>query len=245
MRTQIDRAETARLRDQVVRGFAHAMTFPTVEHDFSRRQRYIGAVADPTWIYRDAPSFDVAYNALDGNGFWLNVRHLDAPTTPGASEMIAHCAVRVWRGVHLRDLFVESRFFQERDSGHSISFEPVEADQVRGTLAFIGSAWVHPDYRRRGLPALLMAFSQLHLLEEYECDYALGLIDDKAAQAGMGARTWRFHHHHSGATWTWPDRGQLPVWLIYNNRADMLGEVRRCAAEAEQAAAARPGNGAL
>jgi hypothetical protein len=47
----------------------------------------------------------------------------------------------------------------------------------------------------------------------------------------MGARAWRFHHHHSGVTWDWPGRGTIPAWLIYNTRADMIRELRQFNAE--------------
>jgi hypothetical protein len=232
MRTEIEKGEIDRLYDHVARGFARAMTFPTVEHDFTKRRRYVAVADDPAWIYRDAPTYDPRFNALDGrNGFWLNVRRLGARGADGEREMIAHCAVRVWRDARIADLFVDSRFIQEQDSGHAVSFDPVEARHVGGSLAYIGGAWVHPDFRHRRLPALLMAFAQLHLLEHYDCDYALGLIDDKAAQAGMGARAWRFHHHHRGVTWSWPGVGKIPMWLIYNNRDDMLEELRAFAVE--------------
>src|SRR5258708_25170765 len=147
MRIEIERAEIDRLYDHVARGFARAMTFPTVEHDFSKRRRYVAAADDPAWVYRDAPTYDPRFNALDGrNGFWLNIRRLGARGAGGEREMIAHCAVRVWRDARISDLFVDNRFIQERDSGHAVTFDPAEARHLGGSLAYIGVAWVPPGY---------------------------------------------------------------------------------------------------
>ncbi|HUN50224.1 MAG TPA: hypothetical protein VMU42_03880 [Candidatus Sulfotelmatobacter sp.] len=235
MKPEIDSAELDLIYLRLSQAFADAFCFPTVEHDFAKRARFVAAAEDQSWLYRDAPTYDPAYNTLRDNGFWLNVRRHGSRTADGEREMVAHCAIRVWRNTRLNDLFVNNRFIQERDSGFSIAFASTETAHVAGTLAYIGGAWVHPDFRHRRIAALLMAFSQLHLLHHYDCDYALGLVDDKAAQAGMGARAWRFHHHHSGVTWNWPGRGRIPAWLIYNTRSDMIAELRRFAVRTEPA----------
>jgi ribosomal protein S18 acetylase RimI-like enzyme len=229
MRPEIDSAEIDSLYDYVARAFAEAFCFVTVEHDFEKRQRYVAAAQDASWTYRDTPAYDPKYNALAGSGFWLNVRR-HGSRSDGAQDMVANCAVKVWRKANLSELFADNRFFQERDSGFTVAFDCAETPHVDGTLAYVGGAWVHPDFRSRGIAAMLMAFAQLHLIEHYDADYTLGLIDDKAAQAGMGARAWRFHHHHSGISVHWPGLGTFPGWLIYNTRADMIQELRRFAA---------------
>lgn len=231
MKSEIHAADIDRIYLRLSQAFADAYCFPTVEHDFAKRTRFVAAAEDDTWLYRDAPTYDPTYNKLGGNGFWLNVRRHGQRAANGEREMIAHCAVRVWRRTRLQDLFVDNRFIQERDSGFSISFDSTETSHVAGTLAYIGGAWVHPEFRHRRIAALLMAFSQLHLLHHYDADYAIGLVDEKAAQAGMGARAWRFHHHHSGVVWNWPGRGRIPAWLIYNTRADMIRELRHFVAQ--------------
>lgn len=235
MRTEIDQSELNSLYDQLARAFARAFCFPVVEHDFRKRQRFVDAADDADWVYRHAPTYDPAFSDLEGKGFWLNVRRHGSRGAGGEREMIANCAVRVWRDASLMDLFTNSQFVQDRDSGHAVTFGCSETDHVTGNLAYIGGAWVHPEFRHRRVAALLMAFSQLHLLEHFDTDYAIGLIDDKAAQAGMGGRTWRFRHHHSGGMWDWPGHGRFPFWVIYNTRADMLDEVRRIIAAAEPA----------
>jgi len=238
MKAEIQSSEIDQIYLRLSQAFADAYCFPTIEHDFAKRTRFVTAAEDDTWLYRDAPTYDPMYNDLGGNGFWLNVRRHGSRSESGEREMIAHCAVRVWRNTRLSDLFIDSRFIQERASDFSIAFRSTEISHVAGTLAYIGGAWVHPEFRHRRIAALLMAFSQMHLLHHYDADYAIGLIDDKAAQAGMGARAWRFHHHHSGVVWNWPGRGRIPAWLIYNTRADMIGELRQF--EAEPALAAHP-----
>jgi len=235
MSIAIDQSEFNRQYDQLARAFARAFCFPVVETDFHKRQRFVDAAEDAAWVYRHAPTYDPAFNDLDGRGFWINVRRHGSRGPDGEREMIANCAVRVWRNATLTELFANSGFVQDRDSGHTVTFACSETDHIRGNLAYIGGAWVHPDFRHRRVAALLMAFAQLHLLEHFDADYAIGLIDDKAAQAGMGARTWRFRHHHSGGEWDWPGHGRFPFWVIYNTRADMLDEVRRIIAAAEPA----------
>src|ERR1041384_2338120 len=106
MRIEIDRAEINNLFGRLGRAFLRGMCVPVVEHDFDKRQRYIAAADDPSWVYRNAPTSDPAYNDLDGKGFWLNVKRLGVRAELGEREMIAHCAVRVWQGSSLHDLFV-------------------------------------------------------------------------------------------------------------------------------------------
>jgi ribosomal protein S18 acetylase RimI-like enzyme len=231
MKLAIDQAEIDRLYDHLGRAFADAFCFPIVEHDFDKRQRFVTAAEDAGWAYRDAPNFDPRYNSLEGKGFWLNVRKHGSRSAEDEREMIGHCAVRVWRNARLADLFIGNRFLQERDSGSAIRFDCSETAHVAGTLGYIGAGWVHPEFRHRGIMGLLATFVQLHLLDHYYADYVFGLIDDKTAHAGIGARAYRFHHHHRGIVWHWPGHGDLPGWLIYNTRAEMMEELRRFAAD--------------
>jgi hypothetical protein len=233
MREDIDQTEMNGLYDRLGRAFARASCFPVVERDFMKRQRFVDAAEDAAWVYRNAPTYDPVFSDLDGRGFWLNVRRHGMRSADGERDMIAHVAVRVWRDTTLKELFVESGFIQDRASGHQVTFDCTETDHVRGNLSYIGGAWVHPEYRHRRVAGLLMAFCQLHLLEHFDADFGIGLIDDKAAQAGMGARTWRFRHHHSGGTWEWPGHGRFPFWVIYNTRSEMLDEARRIIEAAE------------
>lgn len=233
MRAELDRPVVDDLYDRLGRAFARAACFPVVERDFDKRLRYVNAADDPAWVYRNAPTYDPAFSDLDGRGFWINVRRHGPRGAERERDMIAHVAVRVWRDATLKDLFADSGFIQDRASGHRVAFDCTETDHVRGNLSYIGGAWVHPEYRHRRVAGLLMAFCQLHLLEHFDADFAIGLIDDKAAQAGMGARTWRFRHHHSGGSWDWPGHGQFPFWVIYNTRREMLDEARRIVAASE------------
>src|SRR5580698_9933884 len=122
MKTDIHVTEIDQIYLRLSEAFADALCFPTVEHDFAKRTRFVAAAEDPTWLYRDAPTYDPNYNTLGGNGFWLNVRRHGRRSANGEREMIAHCAVRVWRQTRLDDLFVDNRFIQERNSGFSIAF---------------------------------------------------------------------------------------------------------------------------
>ena len=230
----VERNEVDRIHEQVARAFADLFCFVTVEHDFQKRQRFLNAVADETWKYRDTPAYDPRYADLEGNGFWLNVRRHGSRADSDERDMVANCAIKLWRDTRMADLFVDNRVLQDRESGFRITFDNAETQHVAGTLAYIGGAWVHPEFRRRGIAALLMAFSELHLIEHYNVDCAFGFIDDKAAEAGMGARAWRFHHHHHGVKVYWPKRGEFPAWLVYNTRADMLAELRCLAAKPVQ-----------
>jgi hypothetical protein len=234
MHSVTDQTEINSLYDRAARAFARASCFPVVERDFHKRQRFVEAAEDAAWVYRYAPTYNPAYSDLDGRAFWLNIRRHGSRGPDGEREMIANCAVRVWRDATLQELFANNGFIQDRDSGHMVMFESAETSHVRGNLAYIGGAWVHKEYRHRRIAALLMAFAQLHLLEHFDCDYAIGIIDDDAAQVGMGARTWRFRHHHSGGLWQWPGYRDFPFWVIYNTKTEMLEEVRAIIAAAER-----------
>lgn len=204
---------------------AHATTFH-VEHDFEQRARLVAAA--PDWPDKTAPTYDPRYNTLTPeNAFWL------AGRAEGYDGIVCSCSVRVWRQVQLHDLFVNSRFLQDgtrADSGHRIEFRTREARDVYGNMAYIGSGWVHPDFRKQRLAALALAYTQAVLLRDYDLDYALGLIHHKSAEQGLGARSYHFRHHHRGVIWLWPGRGELDAWLLYNNREEIMDELQMAAA---------------
>lgn len=232
----IDRTELAKLRLDLIDAFASLGVVPHVERDFRKRLCLVRGIEDPTWkVGRDQAAFDPEESGLSSDdAFWLNVRALgasaDGPAN-GPDGLAAHLAVRVYRDASLAGLFADGRLSRRWATGEALRFAPSrETDHIRGALAYAGGAWVAPGRRSRRLGALIGLQAKALLLEAGGCDYKFAFVVDGAARAGMPAR-YRFSRLQAGAAMELADGRSVPFWLAYDNRDDMVDELRRFAAE--------------
>lgn len=232
----VDPAEIASLRGVVRDAFAALGLVPHVERDFRKRLKIVRGIDDPSWkVGRDQTAFNPDAGAwVPEDAFWLNVRPLEASAdgpANGPDGLAAHVAVRLYRGATLAGLFADGRLSSRWSTGEALRFAPSpETDHIGGAIAYAGGAWVSPARRSRRLGALIGLYADALLLERAVCDYKFAFVVDGAAKAGMPAR-YRFSRLQAGAAMELADGRRVPFWLAYDNRDDMVDELRRFAAE--------------
>lgn len=225
----IDPAELAALTAETMKAFEEAGARAGIRVGFDARKRQIDGIDDPDWSGRDQPSFDPAVNRFsDEDGFWVEVRALDETGRPieGREGVVGSGAMRIWRDATLHGLFSGDRMLQERPSGYSIAFSADgETDHVRGVIGYAGAAWVRRDFRGRGIAPAISLLLQAHAVGLHDADYVYCVVEDEAFVRGRTVR-FGFRRHHHGAMVTRPDGVAMPMWVSFNNRADVLGALR-------------------
>lgn len=195
----------------------------SIEHDFEFRAQEMSKISGNK--NGDIPIFDTRFNTLNKDTcFWIRARDRGNRTFIGTS------AVKIFKNSIIKELFFNNSLLYDKTKeigDHTISLNTDQIDHIHGNLAWIGSGWIHPDYRHRHIPALLMAFTQALLLMDYDIDFAFGAIFHRDAETGLGTRSYRFRHQHYGIEWHWPGKGILDLWLLYNTRNDIIRDLEQ------------------
>lgn len=226
---RIDPAELAELARGLDEAFAAAGVACHVETDLGLRKRRVALADDPFWSGgRTQPTFDPPAEG-EVDAFWLDVRPVGVAggAAVGDAGMVAHCANRIFRDTTIEALFTDGALARPWGAGLRMGVAPgADLRDMAGTLAYAGSAWVHPSLRGRGLAGLLQLRSALALLERGDVDLIFASIRDAAAKAGMPDR-YRFARLRGGLELDVPGAGTQPLWIAYGGRADMLDELRK------------------
>jgi hypothetical protein len=193
----------------------------SVEYDFDEFNRF--AATAPQWSDKGNPAYDPAYNELTPeNSFWNCFR--DA-----RGEIVWCSANKIYRDASFADLVRSNKLIYDGSKPPGpdrLELFSDDFDQIRGTICYIGSAWVHPKLRGNALPTLALALVQAKLLQDYDCDYVFAVIRHELMAKGVAINTYRFKHFNFGVRWIRADRGQsLDLWLMHQNRADMEREL--------------------
>lgn len=78
----------------------------------------------------------------------------------------------------------------ERDAqpNERIAVTAEKTKEITGRCALLGCIWVHPDYRRQSLPALMGRVSRAYSLTHWNVAYTTGLVAQKVEQGLMVKR---------------------------------------------------------
>lgn len=241
-RTPVDAEELSSLTAEAMRAVEAAGARANVHVGLDSRKRQVSEIPDAEWTGRNQPSFDPAVNSFrDEDGFWIEVRALDAAGRPveGIEGVVGSGAARVWRDATLHGLLSDDRMLHARPSGYSLAFAADgETAHVRGVIAYAGAVWVRRDFRSRGMAPALSMLLQAHALGRHDADYVYCVVEDPAFVRGRTVR-FGFRRHHHGAVVTRPDGVAMPMWVSFNNRADVMGALRDFAAGRSDRASGR------
>jgi hypothetical protein len=175
-----------------------------------------------------APSFNTAYNTLDDhNGFCIIGRN-------EAGDVVSTQAARVYdlTGSTLADCVSSFRFFYSDpatmcDAGETCSFTAPSAARLTGRIVFSGSTWIHPDYRKRGLPAILPRISRALALTRWDTDYTISFVKYILVEKGV-ARAYGYRNVERALEWRAPDgRMRYQGALIWMDRQELLADMQR------------------
>lgn len=242
MNAPVSREELAGLKAAVIAGFADAGVAVHVENDLALRKRRVAAVEDRSWtLGRAQPAFEPEEGA---DAFWFDVRPLDVAggAATGDAGMMAHAAIRTFRGESLHDLFARGVMGRPWE-GNRVALAPgADLRDVRGTFAYGGSVWVHRRLRARGLRSRglaglvsLLAFAVL--LERGDADGMFGQVKEREVAAGL-PEIFRFVHLRQCLELSEAGAPAAPVWLGWSDREEMAAALRVHAAEGAAPAAA-------
>lgn len=195
----------------------------SVEYDFDEFNRF--AETAPEWSDKGNPAYSPAYNELTPeNSFWNCFR--DA-----RGEIVWCSANKIYRDASFADLVRSNELIYDGSKPPGpdrLELFSNDFDHIRGTICYIGSAWVHPKLRGNALPTLALALVQAKLVQDYDCDYVFAVIRHELMAKGVAINTYRFKHFNFGVRWIRNDRGQsLDLWLMHQNRADMERELEQ------------------
>jgi hypothetical protein len=191
-----------------------------------------------------APSFNNALNTIDErNGFCIIGRN-------EAGDVVSTQAARVYdlTGSTLADCVSSFRFFygdpgQMCEAGETCEFSSPSASRLTGRIVFSGSTWIHPDYRKRGLPAILPRISRALALTRWDTDYTISFVKFVLVEKGV-AKAYGYKNVEPALEWRAPDgRMRYQGALIWMDRQELLADMQRfpeIIAPTEDSGAAKP-----
>ncbi|MEK9970905.1 MAG: hypothetical protein VW600_17345 [Ferrovibrio sp.] len=197
-----------------------------------------------------APSFNNELNDIDAeNGFCIIGRNADG-------DVVSTQAARIYdlTGSSLADSVKSFRFFYADpakmcEPGETCSFTSPSAAKLSGRIVFSGSTWIHPDYRKRGLPAILPRISRALALTQWDTNYTISFVKFILVEKGV-AKAYGYSNIEPALEWRAPDgRMRYQGALIWMDRQELLADMSRfptlIAPEQERiapAAGEHPGN---
>jgi hypothetical protein len=112
------------------------------------------------------------------NGFWLSGENDDG-------EIVCTSAARIydWHGTNLAEQAVA--MWYGRDEGQPCVITTDAAEAITGVVQNMGSAWVRPDYRSRGLSHLLPRISRAYGVSQWPVDTIIAFVRMAHIQNGM------------------------------------------------------------
>lgn len=187
-----------------------------------------------------APSFNNSFNELDaGNGFCIIGRN-------AAGDVVSTQAARIYdlTGSSLAACVSSFHFFYADpakmcEPGETCSFTSPSAAKLTGRIVFSGSTWIHPDYRKRGLPTILPRISRALALTQWDTDYTISFVKFILVEKGV-AKAYGYSNVEPALEWRAPDgRIRYQGALIWMDRQELLADMR-CYADTLASAATSP-----
>lgn len=174
-----------------------------------------------------APVFDPEFSNLRfDSAFWLEA--IDEN-----DEAVATHAARFfdWEHTTLAAELRSMRAFYEDPVpriavGESIEVEAPSAALIRGRVAYGGAVWVRPDFRGRGLAALMPRISRAYAYSRWDTACTWGLVEHKTHAKGLVRANGPYEVEES-VLLRMAFRGDLPLLLMWMSRDAMLSDVAR------------------
>jgi hypothetical protein len=175
-----------------------------------------------------APSFNNSLNEIDErNGFCIIGRNAEG-------DVVSTQAARIYdlTGSSLADCVSSFRFFYADpahmcEPGETCSFTSPSASRLSGRIVFSGSTWIHPDYRKRGLPAILPRISRALALTKWDTDYTISFVKFILVEKGV-AKAYGYKNVEPALEWRAPDgRMRYQGALIWMDRQELLADMQR------------------
>ena len=172
-----------------------------------------------------APVFDPDFSNLRlDSAFWLEAMDENDQT-------VATHAARFfdWEDTTLSAELRSMRVFYEDPARHMAAGESIEveaptASRIRGKVTYGGAVWVRPDFRGKGLAALLPRISRAYAYSRWDTAWTWGLVEHKTHAKGLVRANGPYEVEES-VLLHMAFRGELPLLLMWMGRDAMLSDV--------------------
>src|SRR5690606_12107631 len=77
------------------------------------------------------------------------------------------------------------------------------ASRINGPVVFSGSTWIHPDYRKLGLPAILPRISRALALTRWNTSYTISFVKFVLVEKGV-AQAYGYNNIEPALEWRGP-----------------------------------------
>jgi hypothetical protein len=113
------------------------------------------------------------------------------------------------------------------EPGETCTLTSPSAGQISGPTVFSGSTWIHPDYRKLGLPAILPRISRALALTRWDTSYTISFVKFVLVEKGV-ARAYGYNNVEPALEWRGPS-GEMRYEgaLIWMNREELLADMAR------------------
>src|SRR6266700_2750852 len=172
-----------------------------------------------------APVFNPEFSNLRlGSAFWLEA-------VDDKEETVATHAARFfdWEYTTLAAELRSLRVFYENPAprvaaGEVIEVEAPSAALIRGRVTYGGAVWVHPDFRGKGLAALMPRISRAYAYSRWDTAWTWGLVEHKTHAKGLVRANGPYEVEDS-VLLRMAFRGDLPLLLMWMGRDAMLSDI--------------------
>jgi GNAT superfamily N-acetyltransferase len=161
-------------------------------------------------------TFDPRYTDIsERNGFWIAGEN-------DKGEIVCTSSARIynWPDTNLAEQAVA--MFYGRDEGQQCVVTAEAAPTIRGVVENLGSAWVRPDYRSRGLSHLMPRISRAYGTARWPVDWVIALVTkahvDNGIALGYGAR-------HFSASIVYPETNFGEIVLLYTSAEEVFDDL--------------------
>lgn len=167
------------------------------------------------------PTFDPAHSPVSAqNSYWLDIRDRGGST-------VACIAVRmIYTADFSRHISSMRLWFDPPPLGMEQSLDlvlPAETPIISGRVAHYGGHWVHPSWRGREIPGLLLPLAKILTLDLFRSDWDTGIVFSKNAVRKSLVNAYGFANTvlcYSGSFP--PAHRDDTLFLTYSSRAQTL-----------------------
>lgn len=167
------------------------------------------------------PTFDPAHSPVSAqNSYWLDIRDRDGST-------VACIAVRmIYTADFSRHISSLRLWFDPPPPEVKQSLDlvlPAETPIISGRVAHYGGHWVHPNWRGREIPGLLLPLAKILTLDLFRSDWDTGIVFSKNAVRKSLVDSYGFANTVFCCSGYFPPANRDDtLFLAYSSRAQTL-----------------------
>lgn len=171
------------------------------------------------------PLFDPSFGALnDENSFCILGWN-------AAGEIVTANAGRFydWQATNLVEETKTLRLFYDdpermKVAGERCEVTAAKATSITGRVAYVGAAWVRPDFRGRGLSETLPRFAKAYALTQWGPDWITSLMTEATHSRGFAER-FGYNHIDWEVRWIKSRLGDLRCAVLWMDAAHLIKDL--------------------